>query len=236
MTYSVPEGSVDLEYAKKGGVYVPNKSGVTTWFSGDICSARLTGQQTGGQIGLVEATVPPGGGPAPHVHERTDETFYVVNGELEFLVGDTTFTASAGDVVFLPRGTVHASATRASSPPGSCSSTRRVVRRACSWRAATSRSPASRCSPGDLSVLTSAWSDCWPGMTPACRRSSRPAHEAPPDPGAPDRTSAGRCRSRGAPPHTYRLRLSNGGTLTARSVVITTGVTEPRPVSVNDRG
>jgi quercetin dioxygenase-like cupin family protein len=58
--------------------------------------------------------VPPGGGPAPHVHERTGETFYVVNGELEVLMGDTTFTASAGDVVFLPRGTVHASATRAS--------------------------------------------------------------------------------------------------------------------------
>src|SRR5205823_11389919 len=88
MTYSVPEGSVDLEYAKKGGVYVPNKGGVTTWFNGDIYSTRLTGQQTGGQIGLVEATVPPGGGPAPHVHERTDETFYVVNGEPEFLDGD----------------------------------------------------------------------------------------------------------------------------------------------------
>jgi mannose-6-phosphate isomerase-like protein (cupin superfamily) len=29
--------------------------------------------------------VPPGGGPAPHVHERTGETFYVINGELEFL-------------------------------------------------------------------------------------------------------------------------------------------------------
>jgi quercetin dioxygenase-like cupin family protein len=107
MTYSVPEGSVDLEYAKKGGVYVPNKGGVTTWFNGDIYSTSLTGQQTAGQIGLVEATVPPGGGPAPHVHERTDETFYMVNGELEFLDGDKTFAASAGDVVFLPRGTVH---------------------------------------------------------------------------------------------------------------------------------
>ena len=107
MTYSVPEGSVDLEYAKKGGVYLPNKGAVTTWFNGDIYSTKLTGHQTGGQIGLVEATVPPGGGPAPHVHERTDETFYVVNGELEFLDGDKTFTASDGDVVFLPRGTVH---------------------------------------------------------------------------------------------------------------------------------
>jgi hypothetical protein len=50
MTYGVPEGSVDLEYAKKAGVYVPNKGGVTTWFNGDIYSTKLTGQQTAGQI------------------------------------------------------------------------------------------------------------------------------------------------------------------------------------------
>jgi mannose-6-phosphate isomerase-like protein (cupin superfamily) len=87
--------------------YVPNKGGVTTWFNGDIYSTKLTGQQTGGQIGLVEATVPPGGGPPPDVHERTDETFYVVNGELEFLDGHRRFTASTGAVVFLPRGNVH---------------------------------------------------------------------------------------------------------------------------------
>jgi quercetin dioxygenase-like cupin family protein len=31
----------------------------------------------------------------------------VVHGELEFLDGDKAFTASAGDVVFLERGTVH---------------------------------------------------------------------------------------------------------------------------------
>ena len=65
--------------------------GVTTWFNGNIYSIKLTDLQTGGQIGLVEATVPPGGGPAPHVHERTDETFYLVHGELEFLSGDKTF-------------------------------------------------------------------------------------------------------------------------------------------------
>jgi hypothetical protein len=55
------------------------------WFNGDIYSTKLTGRQTGGQIGLVEATVPPGGGPAPHVHERTDETFYVVKALCAFL-------------------------------------------------------------------------------------------------------------------------------------------------------
>jgi quercetin dioxygenase-like cupin family protein len=91
----------------EGGAYVPSGSGVTTWFNGDIYSTMLTAEQTGGQIGLVEATVPPGGGPAPHRHERTDETFYLIDGELEFLRGDSTFTASAGDAVFLPRGVLH---------------------------------------------------------------------------------------------------------------------------------
>ena len=47
----MPEGSVDLGYAKKGGAYVPNKGGVTTWFNREIYSTKLTGQQ----IGLVEA-------------------------------------------------------------------------------------------------------------------------------------------------------------------------------------
>jgi len=33
----------------------------------------------------VEATCPPGGGPAPHIHPNSDETFYPLSGELEFL-------------------------------------------------------------------------------------------------------------------------------------------------------
>ena len=32
------EGSVDLEYPNNGGMYVPNRDGVTTWFTGDIYS------------------------------------------------------------------------------------------------------------------------------------------------------------------------------------------------------
>jgi mannose-6-phosphate isomerase-like protein (cupin superfamily) len=90
-----------------GSVHVPASGGVTTWFNGDIYGVKLRAEQTGGMIGLVEATVPPGGGPAPHVHAGTDETFYLVHGELEFLDGDRTFAAGAGDVVHIPRGTTH---------------------------------------------------------------------------------------------------------------------------------
>ncbi|MEV7630633.1 cupin domain-containing protein [Actinoplanes sp. NPDC089786] len=51
--------------------------------------------------------MPPGGGPVAHTHTHTDETFYLIDGELEFLDGDRLFTATAGDAVFIPRATRH---------------------------------------------------------------------------------------------------------------------------------
>ncbi|WP_407676868.1 cupin domain-containing protein [Phytohabitans aurantiacus] len=41
------------------------------------------------------------------MHPNEDETFYLLAGELEFLNGDQTFTAVAGDLVHIPRGTRH---------------------------------------------------------------------------------------------------------------------------------
>ena len=55
----------------------------------------------------MEALVPPGGGPPPHIHTREDETFYLLEGAVEFLLGETTITAGPGDFVNVPRGTVH---------------------------------------------------------------------------------------------------------------------------------
>jgi uncharacterized RmlC-like cupin family protein len=55
----------------------------------------------------MEALVPPGGGPPPHIHTREDKTFYLLEGELEFLLGEETIVARPGDFVNVPRGTVH---------------------------------------------------------------------------------------------------------------------------------
>ena len=50
---------------------------------------------------------PPQGGPPPHLHTREDETFHVLEGELEFVVGERTLSTSAGSVVYAPRGVLH---------------------------------------------------------------------------------------------------------------------------------
>jgi len=61
------------------------------------------------QIGLVESELPPGGGFAvPHWHDDLDEVFYVLEGEIEYLLHDSWMPAPAGTTVFVPARTAHA--------------------------------------------------------------------------------------------------------------------------------
>jgi quercetin dioxygenase-like cupin family protein len=85
----------------------PSGSGATYWGPGDLYRFLVTGEETGGAYFAMEAVVPPGGGPPPHIHRNEDETFYVLEGEVEFLLGDRIVTGGAGDFVNVPRGTVH---------------------------------------------------------------------------------------------------------------------------------
>lgn len=67
-----------------------------------------TGAQTGGSYGTMEVSSPVDSGPGPHVHEASEEHFLVLEGEVDFVVGGQTFTAGVGDLVHVPRQTVHA--------------------------------------------------------------------------------------------------------------------------------
>ena len=43
----------------------------------------------------------------PHYHKLEDESFYVLEGEMEFHVGDKKFSAGAGQFVVLPKNVPH---------------------------------------------------------------------------------------------------------------------------------
>jgi uncharacterized cupin superfamily protein len=61
------------------------------------------------QVGVVEGVLPPGGGfQLPHWHEDLDEVFYVLEGEVEFLLDGQWQRVGAGGAVFVPAGAVHA--------------------------------------------------------------------------------------------------------------------------------
>ncbi len=68
---------------------------------------RIHGRDTGGTLSMVESLDSPGGGPPPHIHHREDETFQIIEGEYEWMVGGETFVAKAGDTIFAPRGIPH---------------------------------------------------------------------------------------------------------------------------------
>ena len=74
----------------------------------DTMTLKATSEETGGSIGVLEATSPPGSGPPRHIHHGCDELFYVLEGEFLFLVGERQVSAPPGTFVFIPRGTVHA--------------------------------------------------------------------------------------------------------------------------------
>ncbi len=85
----------------------PSGTGRAFWGPGDHYTFLVTGAESGGAHFAMEALVPPGGGPPPHIHTREDETFYVLEGNVEFLLGEQTVVAGPGDFVNVPRGTVH---------------------------------------------------------------------------------------------------------------------------------
>lgn len=85
----------------------PVATGPAFWGPGDHYTFLVTGAESGGAYFAMEALVPPGGGPPPHIHRREDETFYLVEGSVEFRLGDATIIAGPGDFVNVPRGTVH---------------------------------------------------------------------------------------------------------------------------------
>jgi len=85
----------------------PVDTGPAFWGPGDHYTFLVTGEESGGAYFAMEALVPPGGGPPPRIHRREDETFYLLEGQIEFLLGDERITAGPGDFVNVPRGTVH---------------------------------------------------------------------------------------------------------------------------------
>ncbi len=67
------------------------------------------GTHTRGALGLAEFEVPPHGhdAPLPHIHHAHEEGFYILEGELEFVVGTQTVRAGQGAFVMVPTGVAH---------------------------------------------------------------------------------------------------------------------------------
>lgn len=68
---------------------------------------KVTGKDTEERFALLEIDDPAGPGVPPHIHDREDETFHVLEGEFEFHVGGDIIKAGPGVTAHLPRGMAH---------------------------------------------------------------------------------------------------------------------------------
>jgi len=94
----------------------PPSEGRTIAVVGDVYRFLATGEDTDGKYALFEAIVGPGGGPPPHVHSREEEGFYVLEGEIRFLIDGKSVVATAGMFANLPVGIPHSFKNETSRP------------------------------------------------------------------------------------------------------------------------
>jgi quercetin dioxygenase-like cupin family protein len=78
------------------------------WWINDLWIVLAEAKDTGGRFSMMEELLPQGSGPGPHKHTWSDETFYILDGEITFLIGDEIRTGRKGDFLMVPRNTRHA--------------------------------------------------------------------------------------------------------------------------------
>jgi quercetin dioxygenase-like cupin family protein len=73
---------------------------------GDTYTITVTGEDTAGRFCVIDMHVPPGGGPPPHRHDF-EETFIVLEGEMEATFRGEKTTVKAGETVTIPANAPH---------------------------------------------------------------------------------------------------------------------------------
>lgn len=80
----------------------------STWYMNSLTTYFAEKKDTGGQFGLMEASLVPGNEPPPHTHSREDELYYVLEGDFDVYAGKDAFKVKQGECIFLPRLIPHA--------------------------------------------------------------------------------------------------------------------------------
>ena len=78
------------------------------WMQGILWTMLADAADTGGRWSMMEQLLPKGSGPPPHKHLWSDETFYILDGTITFLIEDEIRTATKGAFINVARNTRHA--------------------------------------------------------------------------------------------------------------------------------
>lgn len=81
--------------------------GEALWAMGSLFEVKLSAQESGGPLAVMEVTQPPGIATPLHVHHREAEAFYLLAGGLDYEAGGELHALGAGDFIWLPQGVPH---------------------------------------------------------------------------------------------------------------------------------
>ncbi|WP_165776452.1 cupin domain-containing protein [Candidatus Nitrosotalea bavarica] len=70
-------------------------------------SIKVLTSESNGDYTILDAIHPPNVGPALHMHPRGSETFFVIDGDYEFVLDNKPITVKTGGVISIPKGVPH---------------------------------------------------------------------------------------------------------------------------------
>src|SRR6202167_4459091 len=75
---------------------------------GSVMFFKAVAEQDGGDLSLMERTLPPGGRrPPPHRHTNCSEAYFVLDGVVSIIVEGKELSVRREGFVLVPRGTAH---------------------------------------------------------------------------------------------------------------------------------
>ena len=86
---------------------VKPKEGRALWHLGALLTFKALGAETNGQAWALEGLADRNMAVPLHAHSREDEIWYVLEGEIAFIVGNETQIGTPGSVVYIPRNVPH---------------------------------------------------------------------------------------------------------------------------------
>jgi len=95
---------------QRKAIYVPageDRSGVHKPLGISTIDFKLTAQDSGDAMLMIENTNRGKGGPGKHLHPLQDELFHVVEGEYVIVIGADRWSLKPGDTIFAPRNVPH---------------------------------------------------------------------------------------------------------------------------------
>jgi quercetin dioxygenase-like cupin family protein len=91
-------------------VYAPGSGAREVWLPWHIvgrAAVKATAADTEGRFSQIEFDDSRGTSPPLHVHHNGDESFYVIEGDIEVVCDGRHMAATSGDYVLIPRGQAH---------------------------------------------------------------------------------------------------------------------------------